>query len=82
MHKKLFKNASTLLQELIATPSFSKEEEGVASIIADFFEKHGVHTNRQGNNIWVKNKSFDLNKTHGIVELTSRYGSSELRIYA
>ncbi len=31
--------ALNLLQRLIATPSFSKEEDEVASIIEDFFEQ-------------------------------------------
>jgi acetylornithine deacetylase/succinyl-diaminopimelate desuccinylase-like protein len=80
MHKKLFRNAITLLQQLIATPSFSKEEEGVASIIEDFFEEHGVHTYRKGNNIWARNKYFDqakptvlLNSHHDTVRPNSGY---------
>lgn len=80
MHKKLYKNALTLLQQLIATPSFSKEEDGVASIIEGFFEQQGVHTYRKGNNIWVKNKSFDslkptvlLNSHHDTVRPNSGY---------
>ena len=59
MHKKLFQNALTLLQSLIAIPSFSKEESGTAYAIEDFFRKHGVVPNRAGNNIWVRNKHFD-----------------------
>ena len=62
MHKKLFKNALSLLQELIAKPSFSKEEEAVASVIEAFFKKHDVLTYRKANNVWVKNKYFDLSK--------------------
>ncbi len=80
MHKRLFKNAITLLQKLIAVPSFSKEEEGVASIIEDFFENHDVHTHRKGNNIWAKNKYFDqqkptvlLNSHHDTVRPNSGY---------
>lgn len=59
MHKKLFQNALTLLQELIAIPSFSKEENGTASAIEDFFKKNGVACNRVGNNIWARNKHFN-----------------------
>ncbi len=62
MHKKLHKNALSLLQQLIATPSFSREEDAVASIIATFFEKSGVQTFRTGNNVWVINKYFDPQK--------------------
>ncbi len=54
--------ALNLLQRLIATPSFSKEEDEVASIIEDFFEQQGVHTYRRANNVWVKNKYFNADK--------------------
>lgn len=59
MHKKLFKNALGLLQKLIATPSFSKEENLAASIVEEFFETHRVQTFRKGNNVWAKNKHYD-----------------------
>ncbi|MBA4057477.1 MAG: acetylornithine deacetylase, partial [Marivirga sp.] len=62
MHKKLFKNALELLQKLIATPSFSKEENLAAVIIEEFFEKHRVQTYRKGNNVWATNKHFDDQK--------------------
>jgi len=62
MHKKLFKNAVNLLQDLIVVPSYSKDEGGTASVIVDFFEKHGVLANRKGNNVWVINKYFDTSK--------------------
>jgi acetylornithine deacetylase/succinyl-diaminopimelate desuccinylase-like protein len=62
MHKKLFQNALTLLQTLIATPSFSKEENGTATLIEGFFKKHSVETKRIGNNVWASNKHFDASK--------------------
>ena len=80
MHKKLFQNALTLLQTLIAIPSFSKEESGTASAIEDFFKKHSVVPNRAGNNIWVKNRHFDpvrptilLNSHHDTVRPNAGY---------
>ena len=80
MHKKLFKNAVNLLQDLIVVPSYSKDEGGTASVIADFFEKNGVLTNRMGNNVWVVNKYFDtskptilLNSHHDTVKPNSGY---------
>lgn len=80
MHKKLYKNALSLLQQLIAKPSFSKEEEEVATIIEEFFEKHHIHTYRKANNVWVKNKHFDtakptvlLNSHHDTVRPNSGY---------
>ena len=62
MHKKLFQNALTLLQTLIAIPSFSKEETETANAIEDFIKKHSVETNRVGNNVWARNKHFDAAK--------------------
>ena len=80
MHKKLFQNALTLLQTLIATPSFSKEESGTAAAIEDFFKKHAIVPNRAGNNIWVRNKYFDpskptilLNSHHDTVKPNAGY---------
>jgi acetylornithine deacetylase/succinyl-diaminopimelate desuccinylase-like protein len=60
--ESLYKKATDLLIELIATPSFSREEDKVASILEDFFHAHDVETRRVGNNIWVKNKQFDSSK--------------------
>jgi acetylornithine deacetylase/succinyl-diaminopimelate desuccinylase-like protein len=60
--ESLYKKATDLLIELIATPSFSREEDKVASILEDFFHSHEVETRRVGNNIWVKNKHFDSSK--------------------
>ncbi len=62
MHKKLFKNALGLLQKLIATRSFSKEENEAATLVEAFFDQHKVHTFRTGNNVWAKNKHFDSRK--------------------
>jgi acetylornithine deacetylase len=54
--------AVLLLQQLIATPSFSKEEDKTASLIENFLRSHNVETIRLLNNIWAKNKYFDLTK--------------------
>lgn len=69
-----------LLQRLIAIPSFSKEEDGVATLLQDFFRQQGVHANRQGNNVWVKNLHFDalkptilLNSHHDTVKPNPQY---------
>lgn len=51
-----------LLQRLIATPSFSKEEDRTASAIAQHLESFGVQINRAGNNVWATNKYFDPSK--------------------
>ncbi len=58
----LAKNATSLLKQLISTPSFSKEEEVTAEIIENFIESKGVTTYRYLNNIWAKNKYYDESK--------------------
>ena len=64
-----------LLQNLIATPSFSKEEDKTATLIQDFFHKKNIFTERQGNNIIAKNapyteggKTILLNSHHDTVK--------------
>lgn len=58
----LHQDAIHLLKQLIATPSFSKEEDNTADILEQFLESKGVHTNVFLKNIWAKNKHFDENK--------------------
>ena len=55
-------DAIELLKKLIATPSFSKEEDNSSAVIRDFLEKHEVKTEQHLYNIWAKNKYFDDNK--------------------
>lgn len=77
----LFPKAIELLTKLISTPSFSKEEDGTATTIRDFFGNEGVvDIQRKGNNIWVKNKHFApgkstvlLNSHHDTVRPNSGY---------
>ena len=57
--------AISLLKKLIATPSFSKEEEKTASIIDTFFQSQNILTERFLNNIWAKNKFFDPARVSG-----------------
>jgi acetylornithine deacetylase len=58
----LKKNAIELLKQLIATPSFSKEEDNSSSLIKEFLEKQGIQTEQHLYNIWAKNKYFDKSK--------------------
>lgn len=76
----LHTNAVSLLKKLIATPSFSKEEEETAEIIDTFLEVQGVATFNYLNNIWAKNKYFDegkptilLNSHHDTVRPNKAY---------
>jgi len=55
-------NAIDLLKQLIATPSFSKEEDNSSTIIKIFLETHGVKAEQYLYNIWAKNKYFDASK--------------------
>lgn len=76
----LFQQATQLLQQLIATPSFSKEENVTAEIINRFLVDQGVQTHRKMNNIWAWNQHFDpakptilLNSHHDTVKPSSGY---------
>ncbi len=51
-----------LLKKLIATPSFSKEEENTADLIEQFLESRGVRTKVHLNNVWARNKYFEEGK--------------------
>ncbi len=56
--KNLADKGIELLQQLIAAPSFSKEEFQSAEIIAAFFGKEKIPFHREQNNIWVFNKHY------------------------
>lgn len=60
--QNLKNEAIELLQKLIAVPSFSKEEDKTAAVIADFLTAKGIPVNRSGNNVWARNKHFDAAK--------------------
>ena len=51
-----------LLQQLIAIPSFSKEENKTATCLESFFREYQIPTSRKDNNVWVKNKYWDKEK--------------------
>jgi acetylornithine deacetylase len=72
--------AITLLKELIATPSFSKEEDQAAAIIGKFFAARDIAASRAGNNVFALNKYFDeskptllLNSHHDTVRPNPQY---------
>jgi len=69
-----------LLKELIATPSFSKEEDQTAGIISRFLAQKGVATARVGNNVYASNQNYDpakptllLNSHHDTVRPNAQY---------
>jgi len=58
----LYEGAVGLLKELIATPSFSKEEDETAGILCRFIGEKGIQHSRVGNNVYALNKYYDVNK--------------------
>jgi acetylornithine deacetylase len=60
--EELQEESIALLRELIATPSFSKEENDTADLLCAFFEKHGVPFSRVGNNVYARNKHYHSSK--------------------
>ncbi len=54
--------AVQLLKELIAIPSFSKDEDNTALMIETFLKNKSVEVFRDKNNVWAKNKNFSNHK--------------------
>ena len=52
-------HAIELLQQLISTPSDSREESAVADIVEAKFRELGFSPQRKGNNVWAMAKAFD-----------------------
>ena len=69
-----------LLKQLIATPSFSREEDQTALLLEQFLEQRNVPVRRLMNNVWAVNKHFDaakpsllLNSHHDTVKPNKAY---------
>jgi acetylornithine deacetylase len=76
----LYLQAVDLLKKLIAIPSFSKEEDKTADLLAEFLEAKGIQVYRRLNNIWAFNKHYDpelptllLNSHHDTVKPNTGY---------
>jgi len=54
----LTEQAIGLLQRLIATPSFSKEEDLTAQLIVEFLGNYQLPVQRLANNVWCKSESW------------------------
>lgn len=74
------KAAISLLQELIRTPSLSKQEEVTAELIHQFLAKHIPDVRRLGNNVWAKSRQWQagrptilLNSHHDTVKAAAGY---------
>jgi acetylornithine deacetylase len=77
---QLQQDAITLLKELIATPSFSKEEDETAGILCRFLGTRDIIHTRVGNNVFALNKYYDaakpsilLNSHHDTVKPNKGY---------
>ena len=51
--------ALALLKRLIATPSFSRQENQTADLIEEFFRQKQIPFERLKNNVWAQNRHFD-----------------------
>lgn len=60
--KELYNETVQLLQQLVAIPSFSREEQGTARLLQSFLQQKGIAAQRLMNNVWAKNMHFDANK--------------------
>jgi len=76
----LIKKAIGLLQELIATPSFSSEEDMTAQLLENWFHEFDIPYIRVNNNVFAFNKCFDkakptllLNSHHDTVKPNGAY---------
>lgn len=72
--------AINLLEQLIAIPSFSREEDKTAVVLQGFFKQQEVPSERKGNNVWARNRYFNsevptilLNSHHDTVKPNSAY---------
>lgn len=78
--KKLSEQAIILLQQLIATPSFSREEKKTADLLEEFLQSHHLPAKRKVNNVWSLNQHFRehlptilLNSHHDTVKPNAGY---------
>ena len=69
-----------LLDQLIATPSHSREESATGDLIEAFLRAQGVDVQRVQNNVWAKCVAFDeskptllLNSHHDTVKPSAAY---------
>ena len=78
--EKLYSEALALLQELISTPSFSREEGKTATLLAEFLKGQGVEVHQHLHNVWAFNRHYNpklptllLNSHHDTVKPNAGY---------
>lgn len=60
--ENLYNQAVALLQQLVQTPSVSRQEDGTALILENFFKEKNISNERVKNNVNAKTKYFGGNK--------------------
>ncbi|MBQ3806085.1 MAG: M20 family metallo-hydrolase [Prevotella sp.] len=55
-------DAVTLLKQLIATPSISRDETAAADIMEQAMRQYGYSPERAGNNLWIRSSDWDDNR--------------------
>lgn len=58
----IFEDIFSLLKDLIATQSFSREEADAAALVRNFLSKKNIPYEFRGHNTWIKNRFFQENK--------------------
>jgi acetylornithine deacetylase/succinyl-diaminopimelate desuccinylase-like protein len=78
--REVHEAAVELLKQLIATPSFSRDESKTADLLEAFLSRHGIPAKRTGNNVWAVCKNFKndrptllLNSHHDTVKPNPGY---------
>lgn len=61
-NQEILSEAISLLQQLIATPSVSRDEVAAADLLEEVISGYGLNPQRKGNNIWVISDKWDDNK--------------------
>ncbi|MFV0531411.1 MAG: M20 family metallo-hydrolase [Flavobacteriales bacterium] len=76
--EKITDDCIQLLYKMIATPSFSREENHTADLLFAFFEDYGCNPKRLKNNVWCETENYDkevpvilLNSHHDTVKFGS-----------
>lgn len=62
MYQEETNDAITLLEQLIAIPSYSREEKSVADFLELFIEIKGYVASRKENNLWLLSPGFDSSR--------------------
>jgi len=80
LQQQITQDAIILLKQLIATQSFSREENLTGDLLEEFFRERSMPFRRKINNLWAKNKNFNkdlptvlLNSHHDTVKPNSSW---------